>query len=210
MTDLTVGVVGAGTMGRGIIQVSAQGGMNVIAYDEKPDAAPAAKQFIKGMLERQVAKGSLTEADMKATLDRIRIVNTLDAMKGAHLIVEAIIERLDIKQALFTKLDAIAGPETIIASNTSSLPVTAIAAKCKRQERCAGLHFFNPVPLMRLVEVIPGLKTAPWVVDALVTIGKRMTREPVRCIDSPGFLVNHIGRALNPEAMRILSECIAT
>ena len=103
-----------------------------------------------------------------------------------------------------------AGRHVILASNTSSLPVTAIAARTKHPERCGGMHFFNPVPLMRLVEVIPGLKTAQWVTDALMTIGRRMTREPVLCVDSPGFLVNHIGRGLGPETQRILQEGIAT
>jgi 3-hydroxybutyryl-CoA dehydrogenase len=126
------------------------------------------------------------------------------------MVVEAVFERLDIKQELFEKLDAICPPTTILASNTSSLPVTAIAAKTKHPERCGGMHFFNPVPLMRLVEVIPGLKTAPWVSEALMTIGRRMTREPVLCVDSPGFLVNHIGRGLGPETQRILMEGIAS
>ena len=114
-----------------------------------------------------------------------------------------------MKQALFAKLEAIAGPDTILASNTSSIPITAIASACKHPERVGGMHFFNPVPLMRLVEIIPGLKTAPWVRDAMMTIGRRMTREPVLCTDSPAFLVNHVGRAFVPEAQRLLTENIA-
>jgi 3-hydroxybutyryl-CoA dehydrogenase len=208
--DMTIAVIGTGTMGRGIVQVSAAGGMNVIAYDERQGGAAAAKEFIARMFERSVEKGQMPADSAKAALDRITVADSLAQCAKADVIVEAVFERLDIKQDLFEKLDAIAPPGTIIASNTSSLPVTAIAARTKHPERCAGLHFFNPVPLMRLVEVIPGLKTAPWVSEALMTIGRRMTREPVLCVDSPGFLVNHIGRGLGPETQRILQEGIAT
>ena len=208
--DLTVAVIGTGTMGRGIVQVSAAGGMKVIAYDERPGGAAAAKDFCVKMLERNVEKGQMSPADARAAVERITVAASLDDCAKADVIVEAVFERLDIKQELFERLDRIAGPDTIIASNTSSLPVTAIAARTRRPERCAGMHFFNPVPLMRLVEVIPGLRTAPWVSEALMTVGRRMTREPVLCVDSPGFLVNHIGRGLGPETQRILLEGIAT
>ncbi len=208
--DLTVAVIGTGTMGRGIVQVSAAGGMKVIAYDEKAGGAQAAKDFSAKMLERNVEKGQMSPEDAKAAADRISVAQSLEDVAKADVVVEAVFERLDIKQDLFERLDAICGPNVILASNTSSLPVTAIAARTKHPERCAGMHFFNPVPLMRLVEVIPGLKTADWVNEALMTIGRRMTREPVLCVDSPGFLVNHIGRGLGPETQRILQEGIAT
>jgi 3-hydroxybutyryl-CoA dehydrogenase len=207
--NMTVGVVGTGSMGRGIMQVSAQGGMRVIAYDEKPGAAQAAKDYIAKMLGRLVEKGSLPQDEAAAAIDRIGVAKELAEVGKANLIIEAIIERLDAKQALFAKLETIAGPDTILASNTSSIPITAIASACKSPERVGGMHFFNPVPLMRLVEVIPGLKTAPWVRDAMMTIGRRMTREPVLCTDSPAFLVNHVGRAFVPEAQRLLTENIA-
>jgi 3-hydroxybutyryl-CoA dehydrogenase len=208
--DLTLAVVGTGTMGRGIVQVSALGGMNVIAYDEKAGGAAAAKDFTAKMLDRQVEKGSLSPDAAKAAVDRISVANTLEEVAKADVIIEAIFEQLDIKQEMFAKLDALTKPDTIIATNTSSLPVTSIAAKTKRPERVGGMHFFNPVPLMRLVEVIPGLRTAPWVTEALMTIGRRMTREPILCTDSPGFLVNHIGRGMGPECQRILIENIAS
>jgi 3-hydroxybutyryl-CoA dehydrogenase len=204
--DLTLAVVGTGTMGRGIVQVSAQGGMNVIAYDEKPGGAAAAKDFTAKMLDRQVEKGSLSPDDARAAVGRISVADTLEDVAKADVIIEAIFERLDIKQEMFAELDALTNPDAIIATNTSSLPVTSIAAKTKRPERVGGMHFFNPVPLMRLVEVIPGLRTAPWVTDALMTIGRRMTREPILCTDSPGFLVNHIGRGMGPECQRILAS----
>ncbi len=208
--DMTIAVIGTGTMGRGIVQVSAAGGMHVIAFDEKPGGAQAAKDFIGKMLDRHVEKGQMPAEGARAAMDRITVASSLAECAKADVIVEAVFERLDIKQELFEKLDAISPPSTIIASNTSSLPVTAIAARTKHPERCAGMHFFNPVPLMRLVEVIPGLKTEKWVSDALMIIGRRMTREPVLCVDSPGFLVNHIGRGLGPETQRILLEGIAT
>lgn len=207
--DVTIGVVGTGSMGRGIMQVSAQGGMRVIAFDEKEGAAQAAKDYIGKMLARLVEKGSVPPADADAALARISIASSLAEVGKANLIVEAIVERLDVKQKLFARLEEVSGPDTIIVSNTSSIPITSIAAACKTPERIGGMHFFNPVPLMRLVEVIPGLKTAPWVRDAMMTIGRRMTREPVLCTDSPAFLVNHVGRAFVPEAQRLLTENIA-
>jgi 3-hydroxybutyryl-CoA dehydrogenase len=208
--DLVVGVVGAGAMGRGIMQVAAEGGMNVIAYDMQPGAAAKAKEFITGMLERAVAKRTLTVEAAAAAGARITVASGIGDMKSAQLVVEAIVERIDAKQALFAELEAVCAATTILASNTSSLPITAIAAKCRNPERVAGLHFFNPVPLMKLVEVIPGIRTAAAVTDALMVIARRMTREPVRCTDSPGFIVNHIGRAYVPEAARIVAEGIAT
>jgi 3-hydroxybutyryl-CoA dehydrogenase len=145
----------------------------------------------------------------QAALDRIGLAHDLTALAKANVIIEAVVERLEVKQALFARLDAMAGPDTIIASNTSSLPITAIASACHRPERVCGMHFFNPVPLMRLVEIIPGLKTAARASEALTTLGRRMGREPVLCTDSPAFLVNHVGRAFVPEAQRLLSEGIA-
>jgi 3-hydroxybutyryl-CoA dehydrogenase len=208
--DLTVAVVGTGTMGRGIVQVSAQGGMRVIAYDEKPGAAQAAKDYIAKTLSGLVEKGRLPEADAKAAVDRITVAKDLAEAAKADVVIEAIIEQLEAKQALFARLEAAARPDAILASNTSSIPITAIASKLKHPERAGGMHFFNPVPLMRLVEVIPGLRTAQWVTDAMMKLGKRMTREPVLCTDSPAFLVNHVGRGFVPESQRILTECIAS
>jgi 3-hydroxybutyryl-CoA dehydrogenase len=208
--DLTVAVVGTGTMGRGIMQVSAQSGMRVLAYDEKPGAAQAAKDTIAKTLAGLVEKGRLPEADAKAAVARIAVAKDLAEVAGADVVIEAIIEQLEAKQALFAKLEAHARPDAILASNTSSIPITAIASKLKHPERVGGMHFFNPVPLMRLVEVIPGLRTAQWVTDAMMALGKRMTREPVLCTDSPAFLVNHVGRGFVPESQRILTECVAS
>lgn len=210
MRDLLVGVVGTGAMGRGIMQIAAQGGFKVIAFDERAGAAEAAVTAIGAALTSTVSKGRLTQQEADAALARITLARNLEQVAAADLIIEAIVEQLDAKRRLFAALDGLAQPDTIIASNTSSLSITAIAAGCKHPERVAGLHFFNPVPLMPLVEVIPGLKTAAWVAPALKTITQRMGREPVVCADSPGFIVNHIGRAYVPEAARIVAEGIAS
>jgi 3-hydroxybutyryl-CoA dehydrogenase len=207
---LKVGVVGTGAMGRGIAQVSCEGGLHVVLFDAQPGAAAKARTFIGSMIERSVAKGTRSADQAAQVMARITIAEKIGELAGCDLIVEAIVERLDAKQALFAELDALCGPHTILASNTSSLPITAIAARCANPERVAGLHFFNPVPLMKLVEVIPGLRTAPEVTARLMDISRLMTREPVLCTDSPGFIVNHIGRAYVPEAGRIVSEGIAT
>ncbi|MFZ4809320.1 MAG: 3-hydroxyacyl-CoA dehydrogenase [Hyphomicrobiaceae bacterium] len=208
--DLAVGVVGTGAMGRGIMQVAALGGLSVIAYDAKAGAADAAVAYVAQMIGRLVDKGTVTKAAADAAVARLAVAARLEDLAGCHLVVEAAAERLDVKRTIFAELDRLTPPSTILASNTSSLPITAIAAATARPERVAGLHFFNPVPLMKLVEVVPGLRTAPWVTAALVTIARRMTREPIVCADSPGFVVNHIGRAYVPEAARIQSEGIAT
>ena len=207
--DLVVGVVGTGAMGRGIMQVAAQGGMRVVAYDERPGAAEAALKQISRALAGLVEKGRLDAPAADAAVGRITVAGDLAQVAAADVIIEAIVEQLDAKQALFETLDGLAKDDAILASNTSSLPITAIAARCRRPERVAGLHFFNPVPLMKLVEVVPGLKTAPTVIEALTVVARRMTRVPVVCMDSPGFIVNHIGRAYVPEAARIVAEGIA-
>lgn len=208
--DFVIGVIGTGAMGRGIMQVAAQGGMRVVAYDEKAGAAESAVQEIRRALNGLVEKGRLEKNEADAAVARITIAEGIPQVAAAaDVIIEAIIERLDVKQNLFETLDDLTKEDCILASNTSSLPVTAIAARCKRPERVAGMHFFNPVPLMKLVEVVPGLKTSPWVTEALTVIARRMTRVPVVCKDSPGFIVNHIGRAYVPEAARIVAEGIA-
>ena len=207
--DLTIGVLGAGAMGRGIVQVAAAGGMHVLMMDTRAGAAQEARGFIEKMLLRAADKGSISHLDAQAALGRIRIVDALADFAGCHVVIEAVIENLDIKRQVFGELEGIVAPGCILATNTSSLSVTTIAAKLKTPQRFAGFHFFNPVPLMRLVEVISGLQTEDWVCDALEAIGKRMTREPVRCTDAPGFLVNQVGRGFTLEAAHLVHEGIA-
>ncbi len=207
--DYTIGIIGAGAMGRGIAQIMAAGGVKVLLFDTNRDACDDSASFIGRMLGRAAEKGNMTAEDAAASVARITIAGALSDMEGADLVVEAIIEDLDIKRALFRDLEAIVGAECILATNTSSLSVTAIAAGLEHPERVAGYHFFNPVPLLRLVEVVDGLMTAPWVADNLVRLSRRAGHEPVRVKDSPGFLVNHAGRGLSTEGLRIVAEGIA-
>ena len=208
-SDLTAGVAGSGTMGRGIVQVLAQCGARVRVFDAQPGAAAKAKDTIGKALANQVQKGRMAQADADATLGRIEIVDALGALKGCHVVVEAIVEQLEPKQALFRALEDIVAEDCILASNTSSLSVTAMAAACKRPGRVAGYHFFNPVPLMKIVEVVDGVLTEPWVGDALVALARRYGHTPVRCKDTPGFVVNHAGRGFVPESLRVLQEGVA-
>src|SRR5262245_1378533 len=208
-TDLIAGVAGAGTMGRGIAQVLAQCGARTLVFDAQPGAAQKGKAAIGDALGKLAEKGRLKAADVDAALGRIEVVDRLERLSPCHVVVEAIVEELGAKRELFTKLEAIVGEDCVLASNTSSLSVTAMAAACKRPGRVAGYHFFNPVPVMKIVEVVDGVLTEPWAGDALVALARRFGHTPVRCKDTPGFIVNHAGRAFVPEALRILSEGIA-
>ncbi len=208
--DLCIGVIGTGAMGRGIVQVSAAGGMQVVMMDTRAGAAEEARDFVAKMLARAAEKGSMTQADADAATARIKVAQSLAEFKDCHMVVEAIIENLDAKRALFGELEGIVGPDCILATNTSSMSVTTIAAKLKTPQRFAGFHFFNPVPLMKLVEVIDGLQTENWVSEALMVIGRRMTREPVRLTDAPGFLVNQVGRGFTLEASHLVHEGVAS
>ena len=208
--DLVVGVAGAGAMGRGIAQVAATGGIGVLLYDERPEATTEARSFIDRMLLRAVQKGRLSEADAKQALARIEPAGSVQAFAPCHVVVEAIVEDLEAKQELFRKLEEIVAEDCILATNTSSLSVTAIASACRRPGRVGGFHFFNPVPLMELVEVIDGAFTEPWVAEALTGLARRMRRHPIRAADTPGFIVNHAGRGYGTEALRIVGEGIAS
>ncbi len=208
--DLVVGVLGAGAMGRGIVQVAAAGGMDVLLMDTRAGAAAEAREFVGKMLNRAAEKGSISADDAAAAVKRIKVVDALADFKPCHVVIEAVVENLDVKRQVFGELESIVSRDCILATNTSSLSVTTIAAKLRTPQRFAGFHFFNPVPLMRLVEVISGLQTDAWVIDALVAIGKRMTREPVRCSDAPGFLVNQVGRGFTLEAAHLVYEGVST
>jgi len=207
--DLTIGIIGAGAMGRGIAQVSATGGLSVKLFDADTAAAEDARHFIGKMIHRLAEKGKLTDQEAESAANRVETVNKLEALSECHLIVEAIVEDLDVKKSVFRDLEAIVDDTCILATNTSSLSVTAIAAACKKPERVAGLHFFNPVPLMKLVEVVGGVMTEHWVIDALIAIGERMGRVPVAASDTPGFIVNHAGRGYGTEALQVVKENVA-
>ena len=207
--DLTIGVIGAGAMGRGIAQVAAAGSMQVLITDSRAGAAQEARDFVDKLFARAAEKGSMTKEAAAAATARIKVVSALADFKPCHLVVEAVVEDLEVKRALFAELEGIVAPDCILASNTSSLSITTIAAKLKTPQRFAGMHFFNPVPLMKLVEVIAGLRTEDWVCEALMAIGRRMTREPVRLTDAPGFVVNQVGRGFTLEASHLVYEGVA-
>lgn len=207
--DLCAGIVGSGTMGRGIVQVLAQCGARTRVFDAKPGAAQAARESIAKALGGLVQKGRVAQDAADATLARIEIAEGLDALADCHIVVEAIVEDLEAKRALLRALERVVDEGCVLASNTSSLSVTAMAAACARPARVAGYHFFNPVPVMKIVEVVDGALTAPWVGEALAGLARRFGHTPVRCKDTPGFVVNHAGRGYTPESMRVLTEGVA-
>ena len=207
--DYLVGVVGAGAMGQGIAQVSAQGGMRTLLLDARPGAAAAAKAAIAARLARLVEKGRLSAEDSEAAAARVEPVDAVSALSECDAVIEAVFEDLDVKRALFREIETVVSPDCLIASNTSSIPIASIAQACEKRDRVAGLHFFNPVPVMKLVEVIQAAQTSQAAVDALTSLGRRFGRTPVTVKDSPGFLVNLGGRAFTTEGVRIAHETVA-
>ena len=202
----TVGIVGTGAMGRGIAQIAAQAGSAVLLFDTQADAVAKAQGALGAQWDKLVEKGRLDAAQAAAHKARLQAAASLSALAGCDLVVEAIVEKLDVKKALFAELEGVVQPAAVLASNTSSLSVTAIAAGLKHPGRLAGYHFFNPVPLMKVVEVIAGLKTDPAVCQALAEYARQMGHTPVQAADTPGFIVNHAGRGYGTEALRIVGE----
>jgi 3-hydroxybutyryl-CoA dehydrogenase len=198
-----VGIVGAGAMGIGIAQIAAQAGARVVLFDAKESAAETAGGRLRETWAKLVERGKLDTAAAEAAGGRLGIAGSLADLSGCDLVVEAIVEDLEIKRRVFRDLEAAVGPDCVLATNTSSLSVTAIAAECERPGRVAGYHFFNPVPLMRVVEVISAARTDPSVADRLAAFAAEMGHRAVRCGDSPGFIVNHAGRGFGTEALQI-------
>ncbi len=210
MRDIEImGVAGAGAMGRGIAQIAAQAGITVRLFDVQQQAVADARSALQSIWQRLVEKGRMSQQDAAAALERIVPCAALEEMGDVDLVVEAIVERLDVKGELFRKLEGIVRADCILASNTSSLPITAIASACTRPERVVGFHFFNPVPLMKVVEVIDGMRGDPSYGDALMSLARRMGHTPVRAKDMPGFIVNHGGRGMNIEGLKTAQECVA-
>jgi 3-hydroxybutyryl-CoA dehydrogenase len=206
---ITVGVIGLGTMGRGIAQIIATSGIKVLIYDTVKDASINAIDFIKKMLSRLLEKNKIDDKVYNEALNKLVNVNSLDALKNCNLIIEAVKEDINIKKELFKNLEEIVSNDCILATNTSSLSVTDIAAYCKNSSRIAGFHFFNPVPLMKIVEVVKTDLTSHETVDFLYNFAKVLGHNPVLTKDSPGFIVNHVGRAYSTEAMAMFNEAIA-
>ncbi|HEX6140195.1 MAG TPA: 3-hydroxyacyl-CoA dehydrogenase NAD-binding domain-containing protein [Candidatus Limnocylindria bacterium] len=201
-----IGVLGVGTMGSGIVQVAAECGMEVLVSDPLPGAVDRARERIGQFLARRVEKEQITAQDRDAALGHIRPVGSLAELATAELVVEAVPEDLSLKQDVFRSLDAAAPADTILATNTSSLSVGRIAAVTHRPQRVVGMHFFNPVPLMALVEVVAGPMTSATVVDRAVIVATRLGKTPVVAADTPGFIVNRVARPFYLEALRILGE----
>lgn len=205
-TNSPVGVIGAGTMGAGIAQVAAAAGHPVLLHDAVAGAAEAGVERLRKGLAGQVSRGKMAQADADALLGRISVAPALENLAGAALVIEAIVERLDIKQRLFADLESLLPDTAILATNTSSISVTAIAARLKRPERVAGMHFFNPAPVMKLVEVVSGLATAPEVSAALHATATAWGKVAVHARSTPGFIVNRVARAYYGEPLRLVEE----
>lgn len=206
----TVAVIGGGTMGAGIVEVAASAGHSVLLYDISADAITRAIDGIAQRLDSRVSRGKLRAEQAQTLLARITPAAELNQLADAQLVIEAASERLEIKQALFSQLAEICSPSTLLTSNTSSISITAIAAGIKHPERVAGLHFFNPAPVMKLVEVVSGLATSAEVVEQLCLCVSAWGKQPVRCRSTPGFIVNRVARPYYAEAWRALEEQVAT
>lgn len=213
-TDMRVGVIGAGAMGAGIAQVAAVNGHDVVLADAQPAAIARARAGHAAAMARDVEKARRTREDADAVLARITYVDGVDAAQLASFascgfVIEAIVEQLAVKQSIFRALDAIVSPQAILASNTSSLSIAAIGGACQHAERVVGVHFFNPAPIMPLVEIISAISTAPEYADAALALVSAWGKTPVRVKDTPGFLVNRVARPFYGESLRILEEGMA-
>jgi 3-hydroxybutyryl-CoA dehydrogenase len=206
----TVGVVGAGTMGNGIAQVFAQSGFDVHVYDAAPGAVDRARATIDRSLSKFVEKGKLTAADKDATLARFHPAPSLDAFAGVDFVVEAVVEQLDVKHALLSRLDGIVRPDVILGSNTSSISITRLGAATSRPDKVLGVHFMNPVPLMTLVELIRGQATSDDTMRAAVDLCKALGKTPVEAADYPGFIANRILMPMINEAIFAVMEGVGT
>lgn len=208
-TDRTIGVVGAGTMGRGIAQLAAATGHPVLLFDAMDGAAEAGRDGIAAGLEKLVARGKKDAGDVAELMGRITIAVTLEDLAPAALVVEAIVENLEIKRDLFARLEAILDNDAILATNTSSLSVTSIARDLARPERMAGMHFFNPAPVMKLVEVISGVATDAGVAADVFDTAQAWGKIAVHAKSTPGFIVNRVARPYYAEALRLYEEQLA-
>jgi 3-hydroxybutyryl-CoA dehydrogenase len=204
----TIAVIGTGTMGQGIAQVCAQHGMKILMYDVQSEVVTRSIHAIRKSLDTLVEKGKLTAADREVTLGNIQAVSDFRHLQ-VDLAIEAVVEKLDVKQKIFAELEKNNAKDCILVSNTSSIPITQIAAVLKYPERFGGLHFFNPAPVMKLIEVIRGSATNENTVDVLMDFSRRVGKIPVIAQDSPGFIVNRVARLFYVESLKILEENVA-
>ena len=205
-----IGILGAGTMGAGIAQVAASHGHNVVLYDVQAQFAQRGLERIRHGLERAVKKGQLTPQEMEATLSHLWTTTDLADLYPATIVIEAVPEDLALKRDIFRSLDHLCCPETILCSNTSSLSIAALAGATERADRVAGLHFFNPAPVMPLIEVVRADHTSDETIGRLVDLARRWGKTPVVVKDTPGFIVNRVARPFYTEALRLLDHGVAS
>ncbi len=204
-----IGIIGAGAMGSGIAQVAATAGSDVFIFDTNTDALINARDKLQKILNRFVEKGRLTDQEAKQIFSRHFFIENFESLAQCDLIIEAIVENLEIKKKVFRRLEDVCRPGTILATNTSSLSVTSIASACRNSANVVGLHFFNPAPLMHLVEVVPAIQSDPEITASCVELMKSWNKIPVVAKDTPGFIVNRIARPFYSEALRIYDEGLA-
>ena len=202
----TVGVVGLGAMGAGIAQLAVEAGYEVVGREVTADLGQQARDRIAHFLQRKIDKERMTSEDRAAALARLSLATDLAELAGCDLVIEAIVEDLDAKLALFAELERIVRPNTILATNTSALSVTEIAASVARPNRVVGMHFFNPAPLMPLVEIVRAELSADEAVEVAYAVGERLGKRPIRCHDTPGFVVNRVLIPLLNDCLRVLDE----
>ncbi len=202
----TVGVVGLGTMGAGIAQLCIQAGLETVGREVTLELAERAQAGIAHFLGRAVEKGKLDAAERDAALERLRLTTELADLAGCDVVIEAIVEELGPKRELFAALGGIVRPDAVLATNTSALSVTEIAAAASRPERVVGMHFFNPAPLMPLVEIVRAELSSDGAVETAYALGQRLGRNPIRCHDTPGFVVNRVLIPLLNDCIRVLDE----
>jgi len=205
-----IGVIGAGTMGNGIAQLAASNGYEVVMYDIKPELVERGVQNISKSLDRFVKKETITEDGKNEILRKIRATNDFDNFKDCSLVVEAAVENFEVKKGIFQELDRLTAPEAILATNTSSISITKIAATTARPEKIVGMHFFNPVPLMKLVEIIRGIATSDETYALVKDLSEKLGKVPVECNDYPGFVSNRVLMPMINEAIFCLYEGVAT
>lgn len=210
MSITTVGIVGAGTMGNGIAQACAVSGINVVMVDIAQPAVDKGLATVGKSLDRLLQKEKITEADKAAALGRIKGSTSYDDLKGAQLVIEAATENHELKNKILKQLDDLLPPEVIIATNTSSISITQLAAVTKRADKFVGMHFFNPVPMMALVEIIRGLQTSDATHDAVKELALKLDKSPITVKNAPGFVVNRILVPMINEAFFVLAEGLAT
>ena len=209
-SSLCIGVVGAGTMGAGIAQVAASAGHQVFLYDVTEGTAEQGVSRIQRGLEGLVRRGKIAETQLNDIIGRITPASNIEQLGSSGLVIEAIVENLSAKQKLFTDLEVICGEEVILATNTSSISITAIGSALKRPERLVGMHFFNPAPILKLVEVVSGLASSPEILDRVTELSRIWGKHPVRARSTPGFIVNRVARPFYAEALRVLEEGAAS